>query len=669
MLSSTIEPRTAAGAAAGEGKAAFRPDIEGLRAIAVLLVVAYHAGVPLFRGGFVGVDVFFVLSGYLITGLLLNELVKTSRISFVRFYARRVRRLLPASALTVLVTIAAAHFLLSPLEQVKLVRSAFSTVAYVSNFYFAQSTRDYFAADTASNPMLHTWSLAVEEQFYCFWPMLLFLAYRCRRSRRDVGSFMAALSVISLGYCIWYTHTNPSAAFFLSPVRAWQFGVGGLFSMISAKRLQGLKRQTIISGYLGLVGIFLAAVVYSSQTHFPGAAAILPTVATGLALLAGVGAPGAGIGRLLHHPILQRFGELSYSIYLWHWPVLVLTAAYVEHFTAGIRAACVLAAFVIAALTHYLIENPIRFNRHLMPHPRLSVALAGLVTVLSLGGVACWRHMIRSSPQYALYAGAANDEPRLYAMGCSTSFTEEKPQECHFGPGGAATTVVLFGDSHAAQWFPALEDIAREHSWQIVTFIRNACPAADVPAFDSRFGAYEQQCSHWRSQVLDRILALHPSLVIMGSRARYWKSVDGGLQPLSYGDWRDGTAHTFERLRSEGVPVLLLGDTPRPGFDVPNCLARVAWKGSGHCDPFLRSKSLNDSVFLAEQEAARQFSGVTVLDLAGQICHGAYCDIIRNGMILYRDNDHLTGTFARSLTPVLAAGIQTAYSETLAGSH
>jgi peptidoglycan/LPS O-acetylase OafA/YrhL len=640
-----------------DASGSFRTDIEGLRAIAVLLVVAYHAGVPGLRGGFVGVDVFFVLSGYLITGLLFNELTKTGTISFLRFYARRVRRLLPASALTVLATIATVHFVLSPLEQIKLVRSAISTVAYFSNFYFAHSTRDYFASDTATNPLLHTWSLAVEEQFYCLWPLLIFLAYRINRSRRYVAGCLAALSIVSLIYCILYTKENPGAAFFLSPARAWQFGVGGLLSLVPVSRFSAHRRAANLLGFLGLGGVLLAAHQFSPLTHFPGYAALLPSLATLAALVAGIGAPGKGIARGLNLPVMQRLGQLSYSIYLWHWPVLVLVAARVQPFTPMVRAACVAAAIAIAAFTHYLIENPIRFNRSLLPRPRLTLAMAGVVTLASLGTVVIWRQSVRSLPQYAALFRAVNDEPRLYEMGCSAGFTEAKPKECSFGHRGAATKVVLFGDSHAAQWAPALEQLADERSWELVTFVKNACPAVDVPAFDSRYGNYVHECAQWRKDALERIVAEHPALVVMGSRARYSKNTPSGVQPLSDDDWRNGTARTMDQLTKAGIAVLLVGDTPRPGFDVPDCLARTVWTGSGHCGPFPLSSSLNGSVFRAQEEAARNFQRVALLDLNSQICTGESCDVMRNGIIIYRDNDHVTASFARSLAPLLASAL------------
>ena len=639
-------------------KTSFRPDIEGLRAIAVLLVVLYHAKTPGCHGGFVGVDVFFVLSGYLITGLLFEELVKTDRISFIRFYARRVRRLLPASAFTILATIAAVHVLLSPLEQIKLVRTALSTVSYVSNFYFAQSTRDYFGNDNAGNPFLHTWSLAVEEQFYCLWPLLLFFAYRVKRSRSQVAGFLAALSAISLAYCIWFTRESQAAAFFMSPARAWEFGVGGLLSLIPARLLLPYGRVSRILGYVGLSGILVAAYVFSSETHFPGYAALLPALATGTALIAGAGAPGQGIGRFLKLRPFQLFGELSYSVYLWHWPMLVLAASQIEQFTAAKRLVCVCAAVLIATVMHYLIENPIRFSRSLTPHPRLCVALAGVLTAVSLCGVLYWRHTVKALPQYAKYAQAANDEPRLYEMGCSAGFTEEKVRECNFGKSQSDTRIVLLGDSHAAQWAPALESIVNRRSWSLTTFIKNACPAVSVPAFNPRFGGYEQECARWREQALQRIVALRPALVILGSRSWYSKHAGKGVEPLSYEDWRDGTARMLDPLSKAGITVLVMGDAPRPGFDVPDCLARAAWKGVGHCGPFHRVAGPSDVVLRAEQEATQQFAAASVLDPSGNICNGQDCDVTRNGIIFYRDKDHLTATFAKSLEPMLASRIE-----------
>jgi peptidoglycan/LPS O-acetylase OafA/YrhL len=652
-----MKSKRVAGRAPSGSKPSFRPDVEGLRAIAVLLVVAYHAEIPGFRGGFIGVDIFFVLSGYLITGLLFSELLSTTRISFVSFYARRARRLLPAAALTIFATIVAAHYLLSPLEQESLARTALSTVMYVSNFHFAHNASDYFAVDMSRNPLLHTWSLAVEEQFYCVWPLLLFLAYKVRRSRRQVLGCIAVLSVISLWFCIWFTRQNQAAAFFLSPTRAWQFGVGGLLSLIPAYKIRRFRRTNQVLGYSGLVGIFASAFLYSSKTPFPGFAALLPTVATAAALVAGVDSLEHGVGRGLSNRLLQWIGGLSYSLYLWHWPVLVFTATVVKPFTIGTRIACIGLSLAIAAGTHYLYENPIRFNRYLIGRPRLSVSCALALTLVSATAVVGWRRYTISRPQYGAYMAfgrARNDIPRIYALGCRTDLSEDAIKECHFGNPHSSTTVVLYGDSHAAQWFPAMERLAGERSWDLMTLVKSGCPATPVPMYNAELPADAGLCNRWRISALRRILTAHPSLLVISSYSDYQKKGDP-VEPLTYDDWRNGTTRMLEELTRAGINIALIEDIPRPGIDIPNCLAMAAWKGTGSCGPFLRSTHEDGNAIRGLEDAARQFPGVSVLNLSDQICRGEYCDAIRDGVVVYRDDSHLTATFAQSMMPALAA--------------
>ena len=367
--------------------ATFRPDIEGLRAIAILLVVGYHAAVPGLSGGYVGVDIFFVLSGYLITGLLVGEINETGTVDFRRFYARRARRLLPALTLTLLVTVIASAAIYPPVEvkQGGLATTAVSTAAYASNLYFAGWGADYFAPDPEKNPFLHTWSLSVEEQFYLIWPLFIIFALKVpafqnpqKANGRRLLPWMATAVVLSFTLSLYLTGVRHSWAYFTSPTRAWEFALGGFVVLLpQAGAFFWIPRNGLLNrwistlqlvvdksaglfGWMGLGGICLAAVAFGKKTLFPGFAVLLPALSTILVLRAGTSRVTNSLVRVLRVRPLQEIGRLSYSWYLWHWPVLVLGSALVPAPSLSVRAGLVVFSLGLSALSYRLVENPIR---------------------------------------------------------------------------------------------------------------------------------------------------------------------------------------------------------------------------------------------------------------------------------------------------------------------
>jgi peptidoglycan/LPS O-acetylase OafA/YrhL len=617
---------------ADETRPPFRPDIEGLRGVAILLVVAYHAGVPGIGGGYVGVDVFFVLSGYLITWLLLCESDATGRIDLVRFYARRARRLLPAVAAMLAVTVAAAFIVYSPAEQRVLARSALATAAYVSNLWFAHNVTDYFGAQVAEDPLLHTWSLAVEEQFYLAWPALMLLALRWKRWRLVI---VAALALASLAWCVWLTRKAQPLAFFLSPTRGWEFCVGALALLVRP----AVKLAWV--GALGLAAILAAALAFDRTTAYPGFAALVPVLGTACVLRAPP--------RLLSNRALLHVGRVSYSLYLWHWPVLVIAAAIVP-LSAALRSVCVAAALVLAELSYRYVEHPVRVNAALVRKPRLALSMALTVTLASLATAQLWRHVASlealSGPQ-ARIAAAKADTPGIDR--CFADFFGTDVVECTFAAADSGVTVVLFGDSHVAQWFPALEPIARAHGWKLVTLLKAACPPEDVqfiyPALQRRY----VECETWRANALARVQSLKPHLVIESSSQWYPMS-----SAVSLDAWQHGLRRTMEALRTSGH-VVHIADTPRPDFDVPDCLARAQWRRRWDATTcaFPQDKALDAEVRRVEREATRDLAHVTFVDLNAQICPGEQCAAQRGDIIVYQDSNHLTATFVRSLVPAL----------------
>lgn len=652
--------RSAVRTGAGRG-AGYRPDIEGLRGIAVLIVVAFHCRVPGLAGGFVGVDVFFALSGYLITGLLVAEVRKTSRLNLAAFYARRARRLLPAAALTLVVTLLIGALVLAPQELAFAGRAARATALYLSNMFFAVNAADYFAPNVETNPMLHTWSLAVEEQFYLFWPLLIVLGLQFWRSTRALAMLLSGLTLVSLAACLWLTANAGTFAFYGLPARAWEFGLGGLAVLLPRRALRIPAAGWLVIGWLGVLVILVSGSLISPGPGFPGWVALMPVLGTVVALIAGFELPVRGVGVLLGSGPLQFVGTLSYSWYLWHWPVLVLSAALFPNIAMGGRIVAAALSLAAAAITHSLVENPIRFHPYLLNRAGLSLCLAAGVTVCSSGAALLamrWADRLAHAPAMKNISAAVDDIADMPREDCVTLGDSPEVKPCVFGNPSAAVNWVLFGDSHAIQWFNPLRRMAGAHGWRLTTFVKSGCPGVDVspPGTSPRFQA---SCAAWRAEAIRRILTLRPAMVIVGS-ATLCPGRNHGLGnafAVSLDEWRKGTRRTLSYLAAGQLRVVALRDTPLPPFDVPTCLARSArhsWYPGGSC-AVDRSMALDTEAFEAEKAAARGLPGVHLLDMTDVLCSGELCPVQQNGAIVYRDNNHLTGSFAASLTAILQA--------------
>jgi peptidoglycan/LPS O-acetylase OafA/YrhL len=641
---------------------AFRSEIEGLRGIAVLIVVAFHCRIPEFSGGFVGVDVFFVLSGYLITGLLVAEIRRTSTLSLLNFYARRARRLLPACALALAVTILAGELILAPNELASAGRAARATALYLSNVFFATNAADYFARDVETNPLLHTWSLAVEEQFYLFWPLLILLAFQLQKSRKWFGAILWALTLLSFATCVWLTNHKPTSAFYGLPARAWEFGIGGLAVQLPVGALKLSRPGWLTVQFVGLLAILASAHFIGGDAGFPGWIALAPVLGTVVALIAGAEQPHAGAGKFLDWAPMQFLGTLSYSWYLWHWPFLVLSAALFPNMTVAGKIAAAILSLLMATVTHKLIENPIRFHPALVQRPVRSLYMAGMVTLFSLGiAFLCMRlaNRLAHVPGMQAIMAAADDISSLPREQCVSLGESGEVKSCVFGNQSSATNVVLFGDSHAVQWFDPLRRIAESHGWRLTTILKSACPAADITRHDAGSGLREN-CAEWRENAIRQIAALHPSIVVEASATVYLRRGEAGSRlDVSLDEWRAGTRRTLESLSAASIEVVQMRDTPRPFFDVPTCLARSlrhAWYPGGSCE-VMRSNAVNSAAFEVEQAAARGLPNVHFIDLTNRLCGEKVCPTVDNGVVMYRDDNHLTGRFAETLAPALEADL------------
>ena len=687
-----------------DGRSNFRGDLEGLRAVAVILVLLYHAQIPGFPGGYVGVDVFFVLSGFLITGILLRERQSSGAISLPGFYARRARRILPAGMLVLMVTLVLSALFLPPLSVPDTARDAAAAALYISNIRFGIQATDYLASQQAASPILHYWSLGVEEQFYVFWPAIVLLVCRGGGSiGRRIGITALVISLASVLLSVWLTDANAPWAFFSLPTRAWELGIGAMLAVSGSWLMRIPARLAAALGWAGLASVALAGVVFNDATPFPGTAALLPTVGAALVIVAGFRPPHAlAPARLLGTAIPRYIGRISYSLYLWHWPLLVIPAA-----AAGAplpmqeRVALVGVAVVLSAMSQRFIEDPIRHGRFVGTRPSRNLAMAGAlsltVTVCALGlamtavapslaattqsAVASDEATVNQIIDAALaatsggatmadlprtidrpvpaaltpsLADARDDLPAPYVDGCHVGTDGVTSAACRYGDLNGSHTVVLFGDSHALEWWPALERLALQSGWRFVSYTKSACSPGDVAQWEASLKRVYTECQVWREDTLSRIASLDPDLVVVsGTTPSPLVRPDGTLYTDAEGPavYTAGLARTLETLSQSAAHVVMLGNTPLSKFDVPVCL-------SAHANSILAcstpvAQAFSPTWHEATKQAAKN-AGATYVDPTSWICSSSPCPPVVGNFLVYRDDQHLTPPFSEALAARLA---------------
>ncbi|MFC4313278.1 acyltransferase family protein [Steroidobacter flavus] len=639
----------------------FRSDIEGLRAVAVLSVVIFHFGVGALSGGFVGVDVFFVISGYLISGLLLQELERSGSIDLWRFYGRRARRLLPVALLVMSMTLLVGLFVLAPAEQLFAAKGALASSLYASNFYFMTLLADYFAPESALNPFLHTWSLSVEEQFYLAWPTLLLVLWRCRPTVRAVASAMSTLTVLSFFLCLWLSYRKQDWAFYASPTRAWEFGVGALAVLRPVTDWARRSRAAVPLGWAGVAVLCATFLMVTEDMRFPGWIAVVPVLATAAILISGASGRSGGPAGLLELPLFQWLGQHSYSIYLWHWPIVVYASILGINDPMTKIISCSVLTLICATAGFRLLESPVRASAWLAAQPLRSVTLGLSLTVLGsliAMGLSQAARTYSTHPLQAELIHAIKQQPTASGSGrnCLIGFVDVEPVKCFFGAGAAARTIVLFGDSHADQWSTPLAQLATEQGWQLVTLLKASCPVADIADYNVRLRRHWPECTKWRKQALAEIRRLQPDLVVVsqfssGYIRGPWTA--RGQHAVTYEEWANGLNSSLSHLRAANIPVLLLRDSPTPGKNIGNCIARARWQGlpEENCDTS-RPNALDAKISPLESAIAGSM-GMRFADLSAEFCDNAVCPGARSGLLVYRDENHITTAFAARLMPAL----------------
>jgi len=702
----------------------FRPDVEGLRAVAVVAVVLYHADVPGIGGGFVGVDVFFVISGFLITGLLWREAEASNTVRLRRFYAARARRLLPASAAVGVVIVICAAVLL-PLGQARMVfGDGVASALYVSNYWDILQDVSYFnvAGHLPPSPFQHYWSLGVEEQFYMVWPILIiattWIVRHARRrrtsdvpvSRRPYLLILALIATGSFALSFAATVALPAVAFFSLPTRAWQLAAGGLVALTIEHWRRRLPQAAAVAGFAGLGMILLACTQFRTGIAYPGSAALLPTLGAVLVIGAGCAAPTQGCGRLLGLSPMRAVGRISYSWYLWHWPVLVFAPLILGHpLGLSARLVAVFLSGFLAILTLRFIENPLRFAAPIRNSAWRSLLLGGAASAVVICVSVALALNLRipvgrgiaavplnftapvvpaDSPVEAydmavkqvfaevqaavaqssdLKAVPSNltppldriaDEIAKYSFnGCSRSLFEAGQPECATGDANSPTTVAVIGDSHAAMFFPAFQQLAIQRHWRVETLAKAGCPSLDVPITHlvTRLLERLQHCQQWRTEIMSRLRAQHPQLVVVSVWRQYGVGAASNWQPgfTPYDPaWLNSLTRLVQQLRDIGAKVLVLGPAPDPGSVLPVCL-------TGHlddataCSP-TRSAAVNQAGIAAES-AVTAAAGGQYADLTDLFCTADRCPAIVGNTLVYFDWSHLTLQYSQLLAPAIGA--------------
>ncbi|TGS70636.1 acyltransferase [Mesorhizobium sp. M3A.F.Ca.ET.201.01.1.1] len=642
----------------------FRPEIQGLRGLAVALVVVYHLWPTMLPGGYVGVDVFFVISGYLITGMLAEMSRRDGRVSPIGFYSRRVRRLLPAATLVLLASLAGSLLFLSKARWEETANQILASAFYVENWRLAAIAVSYLDADSLPTPVQHYWSLSIEEQFYIVWPLLVIgVAWLSRRMGLSVQrSLTAALSLVfvaSLIVSIVMTRLDAAQAYFVTQTRIWELALGGLL-VLAQHRLRPGSRASRWLAVVGLAGILGSAALFSAATPFPGAAALLPTLATVCVILAG-NRKDIRI-RGLDSGILRFVGDRSYSIYLWHWPLLTFYLARGNSPTLAGGIGLALLTLVLSDLSYRYVEQRYRRARpgawwKPLGYGTVAVLACALVSgglLLALRAETIDTALI-GTPSYpgpaALLWNApapadvellpplarlTRDVPVVYSSKCHQEGDSADPVGCSLGDPAGAKTIVLVGDSHAAQWVPALDRIAKDHDFRLVSFTKSACPFSRVTiGKDKPYPA----CAEWREKVLVEIVKLKPYLVFT-SQSNY------GAVPQ--GEMIEGLRSLWDRITRTGARIVAIRNTPHVKFDPSDCLSVTPAKCSTR-----RSEGTPSDVLVVAAKAENN-SSVTAVDMIDAICGPDLCPAVVGNVIVWRDHHHLTATYSLALAPYLA---------------
>ncbi|WP_116248282.1 acyltransferase family protein [Nocardiopsis sp. FIRDI 009] len=652
---------------------AYRPEIQGLRAIAVLLVAVYHIWFGTVSGG---VDVFLLLTGFLITGSLLRSVERRGRIGFPAFWARLARRLLPTMAV-VLVGVMVATFLWLPAARWRgVLREVVASVLYHENWVLALNSVDYLADNDSASPLQHIWSLSVQGQFYVIAPVLVtlaaFIAARAGRDPRRVLLFvLGGVFALSLAYSVYMTEANQPWAYFDSGARLWELALGGLFALV-LPYLNLPLRLRVLLGWTGLAALALCGALVPVSTMFPGYVALWPTGAAIMVILAGTTGSKWGADRWLVSRPLSVLADLSYSLYLWHWPVLVFYLQVTERNMPSLKGGCyvLVTSLILAWITNKLVGDRVEGLSRTKPGTRRDWGIAAAFLVPVLVASSLWytdltveqRRLEALAADPANYPGAAvvanpelaenlpeapvypdpagrADVPSIYPDGCDARLSGKHAIVCEYGDETSEHTIALVGASRTAHWFPPMLDIVEKHGWHLVNITKSGCQfATETPMRD---GEVFTECIQWREEAMVELERIRPDVVVTSST----RATGGGERV------HDGFIERWEQLREMGTDVIGIRDLPRRSERIPECLTEKsreecvesAYRTQAEVDPTQKLDYVPDNV--------------TFVDLTEYVCPGGECPAVLGNVMVYSDATHMTQTFSRTLTPMLEAAV------------
>ena len=713
----------------------FRTDIEGLRGISVLVVVLFHLEISLFSGGFVGVDVFFVISGYLLTSLFFKEIEREKFVNVFAFFSRRVRRLLPASVLTVFGTVLIGWLVLSPFALEELIKDAFAASTYSMNFRLVHQATDYLGSQSSPSIFQHYWSLAVEEQFYLIWPFVFAGLAKLKISREQIGILMGILITISFGFSVIQTEQNEIWAFFMLPTRAWEMALGALIACYKDQILLLNEKLIEILSFIGLASILIPCVLYDDFTLYPSWRAAFPVIGTALI----IACAGSTISKILSFKVFTSIGKYSYGWYLWHWPLICLAKRYYfQQNDLLVSSIASVVAFFMAVISYKVIEKPVRELKVFSTRPKKGVVLGIFLTGLSVlvlfvafytrpistiqlsssqnetsipevsssdsseglfESSTASEDLANSTPvpdimsdhskddqeienptnvtpvpdimneylqehQQRLadgaqlqvlpdYVGLGGADPKVYSdgQGCHVGVAGQTSPLCEYGDTSANRTMVLFGDSHAASWFPLFDQFSREKGWRLLSRTKSSCFVEDL-----RFPLYGTdleyaECFDWKNWVVNELQENPVDLVIVVTKR---KDVEILRDQFSVGEWQSGLVSTLNLFRSVSSDVVLVGATPLLNNHARECITSYP-NNLDFCHGKFEDVVPSDYQALEIQSADdAQVKYLPTIDL---VCTDVFCPVVVGNNVVYRDRQHLTKDFVLELKNLISISL------------
>jgi peptidoglycan/LPS O-acetylase OafA/YrhL len=637
-------------------KISYRPDIDGLRAIAVLSVVFYHAGIKIFSGGYIGVDVFFVISGYLITTIIVKE-IEANEFSIIRFYERRIRRIYPALYVTVPFVLLAAYLLYDPSNFTQTSKSIMATTVFMSNVLFWTES-GYFDAPSTLKPLLHTWSLAVEEQFYIVFPLLILVI--TRYAKKLLKLLLGALAFLSFLLSIYYLKHDASASFYFAHLRAWELLIGGLLAIdvVPAKINTTFRHLFSILGLAMIIGSLLS---YTHNTPFPGTSALLPTLGSAFIIYSGISGDSI-VGKILGLPPFVFIGKISYSLYLWHWPIILFGKYYVVRNPTDIEIFSWIAiSFIFSAFSWMIVEKPFR-SKSFLQSPKIFIFAGSVMAfTLTISGMIYLKHGMPerfNSDQSEILANSKSvwgqeetcDKTDLEIFG--------EFNRCKLGQGSSEPTFLLWGDSHALALAPALDMSAQKEGLAGYLAAQNACPPLlGVDRLE------RTTCYDFNNKILEYIEA-HPEWRTIILAGRWALSVDGKRYKTEEGKsvtlvdmqsstraesnaiiFENGIERTINNLLKLNRKVVIVSSIPEVGYDVPSSYSIAFRTGrdiNGIIAPTFDEYLERNGVVIDIMNEVRSRYNVQIIDPAGILCDKSICRVVVDGQPLYRDGHHLS---------------------------